>query len=205
MGPEPSAIVLAGGRSRRMGRPKAALNFGELTLLELIVRRLRKSFSEIVVVAAPAALAQLALQDFSAAKIVHDAVPFEGPLAGLKRGLEEVAGDPVFACSCDLPMISPIVARALCEMIGVYDAVIPEVGGIPQPLHAAYRKRCAGKIGELLARGERRATALTEALNVLKTGENHLRQLDPGLMSFVGINTPDQYLAALQMGGFPYH
>jgi molybdenum cofactor guanylyltransferase len=204
MTPEPSAIVLAGGRSQRMGRPKPSLKFGDLTLLDLIVRRLRKSFSEIVIVAAPAALADIALADATAARIVHDAVPFEGPLAGLKRGLEEVAGDPVFACSCDLPMISPIVARALSEMIGDYDAVIPEVGGIVQPLHAAYRKRCAGKIGELLARGERRAVALADALNVLKVRENHLRQLDPGLMSLFGINTPDEYLAALQMGGFPY-
>ncbi len=204
MSPGPSAIVLAGGRSRRMGRPKASLKFGELTLLDLIVLRLGKSFSEIVVVAAPAALAEIRLADADSAKIVHDAVPFEGPLAGLQRGLDEVFGDPVFACSCDLPMLSAMVARALCSMIGAYDAVIPEVDGMPQPLHAAYRKRCAGAIGELLARGERRTIALTQALSVLKVGESHLRQLDPGLTSFFGINTPDQYLAALQMGGFPY-
>jgi molybdenum cofactor guanylyltransferase len=201
---EPGAMVLAGGRSQRMGTLKAELKFGEATLLDVIVGRLKKAFREVVVVAPPAALAELKLADPAGVRIVHDPVPFQGPLAGLKRGLEVATGDPLFVCSCDLPMLSMPVAIELCSMLGYYDAAIPEVGGMLQPLHAAYRKRCAGAIDQLIERGERRALALAEVLKVRKIGEHHLRLLDPGLMSFYNINTPDEYRAALQMGGFPH-
>ena len=198
----PSAVVLAGGRSQRMGRPKATLRFGENTLLEVIVGRLKNAFKEVIVVAAPAALAEAAFNPPAGARVVHDATPFEGPLAGLGRGLEAAIGDPIFACSCDLPLLSVNVASELCSMIGYYDAAIPEIGGTLQPLHAAYRKRCAGVAAGLIERGERRAIALAEAIKVRKIGEQHLRRLDPGLRSFFNINTPDEYLAALQIGGF---
>ncbi len=198
----PSAIVLAGGRSQRMGRPKAALKFGDATLLEVIVGRLKNAFKEIIVVALPAALAEAAFAAPAGARVVHDSTPFEGPLAGLGRGFEAALGDPIFACSCDLPLLSVNVASELCSMIGYYDAAIPEVGGMLQPLHAAYRKRCAGAIAALIERGERRAIALADAIKVRKIGEQYLRRLDPGLRSFFNINTPDEYLAALQIGGF---
>jgi len=185
-----------------MGRPKATLRFGEATLLEVIVGRLKNAFKEVIVVAAPAALAEATFSAPAGARVVHDSTPFEGPLAGLGRGLEAAIGDPIFACSCDLPLLSVNVASELCSMIGYYDAAIPEVGGVLQPLHAAYRKRCAGVVAGLVERGERRAIALADAIKVRKIGEQHLRRLDPGLRSFFNINTPDEYLAALQIGGF---
>ncbi len=198
----PSAVVLAGGRSRRMGRPKATLKFGEETLLEVIVGRLKNAFKEVIVVAPPAAIEDAAFAAPAGAHVVHDLTPFQGPLAGLARGIEAAIGDPIFACSCDLPLLSVNVASELCALIGYYDAAIPEVGGILQPLHAAYRKRCTGAIAGLIESGERRAIALANAIKVRKIGEQHLRRLDPGLRSFFNINTPDEYLAALQIGGF---
>ena len=200
--PGPSAIVLAGGRSQRMGQPKAMLKFGEATLLEVIVGRLINVFKEVIVVAPPATQAEMALAAPAGARLVHDVGAFQGPLAGLERGIEAATGDPVFACACDLPLLSVNVASELCALIGYYDAAIPEIGGVMQPLHAAYRKRCAGVIARLVDSGERRAVALMDAIKVRKIGEQHLRRLDPGLRSFFSINTPDEYLAALQMGGY---
>ncbi len=99
-------------------------------------------------------------------------------------------------------MLSAFVAAELCSMIGDYDAVIPEVSGMTQPLHAVYRKRCAVAVEKLIAAGERRAVAIADAVKVRRVGEHALRLLDPGLLTFFNINTPDDYRAAVQMGGF---
>ena len=101
--PGPSAIVLAGGRSQRMGQPKAMLKFGEATLLEVIVGRLINAFKEVIVVAPPATLAEMALAAPAGARLVHDVEPFQGPLAGL--GAE----------SRRPPAIRSSHARAICR------------------------------------------------------------------------------------------
>jgi molybdopterin-guanine dinucleotide biosynthesis protein A len=149
-----SAIVVAGGQSSRMGQPKAILRFGKHTLLERIVAELQPSFSEVIVVAAPEEIARFDLRVVKGVKIVRDEVAFAGPLVALGRGLAAAQRDIAFVCSCDLPMLMARLAHALCEMIGDYDAVIPDVGGIAQPLCAAYRKRCASAIALLVGRGE---------------------------------------------------
>ncbi|MFZ0888482.1 MAG: molybdenum cofactor guanylyltransferase [Candidatus Binataceae bacterium] len=197
----PSAIVLAGGRGSRMGAPKAALMFGNLTLLERVVAELRKSFPEVIVAAAPEGQGDAALHDARGVKIIRDAVAFQGPLFALQHALEAAASDPVFVCSCDLPMLDASVASALVAVIADHDAVIPEVGGKPQPLCAVYRKRCADAIATLLARGERRLTALAAEINVRTVEENALRAIDPELRSFFNLNTPEDYATALRMAG----
>ena len=178
------------GAAKGWASPRRHSSSANATLLEVIVGRLENAFKEVIVVAPPAALADAAFAAPAGARVVHDSTPFEGPLAGLARGIEAAIGDPIFACSCDLPLLSVNVASELCALIGYYDAAIPEVGGILQPLHAAYRKRCAGAIAGLIESGERRAIALANAIKVRKIGEHHLRLLDPGLRSFFNINTP---------------
>ena len=79
-------------------------------------------------------------------------------------------------------------------------AVIPEVGGKLQPLHAVYRKRCASAI-ESLAAGEKRLTASASAINARKVGEDEIRKLDPQLNSFFNVNTPEDYRRALKLAG----
>lgn len=196
-----SAIVLAGGRGARMGAPKAALKFGESTLLERVVAELSKSFAEVIVAAAPEGQGDLAIRDAGGVKIIRDAIAFQGPLFALRPALEAAASDPVFVCSCDLPLLDASVASALFAMIGERDAVIPEVSGRPQPLCAVYRKRCADAIGALLARGERRLTALARAIDARTVAESELRAIDPELRSFFNLNTPEDYATALRMAG----
>src|SRR5208337_1185050 len=112
---------------------------------------------------------------------IRDAVAFQGPLLALQHPLEAAASDPVFVCSCDLPLLDASVASALVAAIADHDAVIPEVGGKPQPLCAVYRKRCADAIGTLLARGERRLTTLAAEIDARMVGESELRANDPEL------------------------
>ena len=195
-----AAIVLAGGRSSRMGRPKAALDFAGVPLLTRVVSELKRRFAEIVVVAAPESEDLLQI-DVPATKIIHDEVAFWGPLDALRRGLEAITSEIAFACSCDLPLLDCDVAAAIVAMLDGFDAAIPIVDGKLQPLHAAYRKRCAGALAALATRGESRLAAVAGAVNTRRIPENDLRVLDPELHSFFNLNTLDDYRRALKLAG----
>lgn len=197
---EAGAIVLVGGQSSRMGQPKAALDFGGIPLLTRIVIELRRRFDEIVIVAAPVSEGQPRIE-IPGLKVIHDETAFAGPLDALRRGLSAVDQDVAFACSCDLPLLNSDVAAGLVAMLDDFDAVIPEVGGKLQPLHAVYRKRCASAIESLAARGEKRLTASASAINARKVGEEEIRKIDPQLNSFFNVNTPEDYRRALELAG----
>lgn len=200
MANQAGAIVLVGGQSSRMGRPKAALDFGGIPLLTRIVIELKWWFDEIVIVAAPESAGQPKVE-IPGLKIVHDEAAFAGPLDALRRGLNALDHDVAFACSCDLPLLNSDVAADLVGMLDEFDAVIPEVGGKLQPLHAVYRKLCANAIASLEASGEKRLTANVGAVNARRVGEDELRRLDPELNSFFNVNTPEDYQRALKMAG----
>ena len=139
-----------------MGQPKAALDFGGMPLLTRIVIELKWWFDEIVIVAAPKSEG-LPRIEIPGLKIVHDETAFAGPLDALRRGLNALDHGIAFACSCDLPLLNSDVAADLVAMLDDFDAVIPEVGGKLQPLHAVYRK--AMRKRDRVARSERREAA----------------------------------------------
>jgi molybdopterin-guanine dinucleotide biosynthesis protein A len=197
---EAGAIVLIGGRSSRMGQAKAALDFGGVPLLTRTVIELKRRFDEVVIVAAPKSAGQPPIE-ISGLKIVHDETAFAGPLDALRRGLNALEHEVGFACSCDLPLLNSDVAAELVAMLYDFDAVIPEVGGRLQPLHAVYRKRCANAIALLAAGGETRLVASARAIDARRVGEGELREIDPELSSFLNVNTPEDYQNALKLAG----
>ncbi|MGH7947722.1 MAG: molybdenum cofactor guanylyltransferase [Candidatus Binataceae bacterium] len=198
-----SAIVLAGGPSKRMGRSKAALPFGASTLLGRIVDELSRGFREVVVVAAPVEVEQLPIE-FHGVTVVRDKAVQRGPVAALARGLESIEGDTTFACSCDLPMLRVDVALALAGMLDDYDAVIPEVGMVLQPLHSVYRKECLDELRALEREGEARLVELIGRINARVVVEEELRELDRDLLSFFSIDTPADYGRALELSKDPF-
>lgn len=201
---EAGAIVLVGGRSSRMGAPKLGLDFGGVPMLTRIVVELKRRFDEIVIVAAPPESSAPSRIDTPGVKIIHDDTAFGGPLDALRRGLIALEHDAGFACSCDLPLLNVYVADALVGMLEDFDAVIPEIGGMLQPMHAVYRKRCADAIATLAATGEKRMTANASAVNARRVGETELRALDPDLRSFFNVNTPEDYARALELAHLPH-
>ncbi len=205
-----SAVILAGGKSSRLGRPKPVLPFGEHTMLERIVLELAGGFSETVVVARPrnmivgAVMEGLRIEPSSGParlRVVHDSAPYEGPLKALASALEVITCERAFVCSCDLPLLRADVALALCEMLDEGEAAIPEVGGRLQPLCAAYRRGAAGKMRAAVARGESRMAAVYDALDMRIIPEARLRAIDPELRSFFNVNTEADYRIALGLAG----
>jgi molybdopterin-guanine dinucleotide biosynthesis protein A len=189
-----SAIVLAGGRSLRMGADKATLPWGGVTMLEWVVAELSRSFEEVVVVAG---VNQRAVD--TAARMLRDSEPFEGPVKALRLGLSTISGEVAFACPCDLPFINAGLALALCDMAADRDAAIPLVQGRLQVLHAAYRKSCLPELDAMIQSGERALRKLTPSLDVRCVNEDEVRRYDPELLSFFNVNTPEDYARAQRL------
>jgi len=195
-----SAIVLAGGRSRRMGKPKATLRFGTATILENIVGELATAFDEILLIGAPARSENFAIEslvrNMPLVRLLRDERPHEGAAVAIVRGLAAIQSDAAFVCSCDVPLLQMELVRGLYEMLKDFDAVIPTVGGLPQPLLAFYRTAAGPLIQAKLASGERRLTLITAALTAYRPEEAELRRFDSDLRSFLNVNTPEDYRRA---------
>ena len=188
-----SAVILAGGRSSRMGRAKALLPFDGEPLIAHVVRSLEKLFVDIVVVTAPdQELPPLPVT------LAWDDVAYQGPVSGIYHGLTAAKNEVSFVGSCDMPFASvPLIAH-LISQIDDYDVVVPEWGGRYQPLFAVYRSHVASHLAEQLRREELRPIFLFDKVRTRKVGDEEIRRYDPDGSSFINMNTPADYHAALE-------
>jgi molybdenum cofactor guanylyltransferase len=196
-----AAIVLAGGRSSRMGSPKAALEWHGSTLLRRVTGIVARAVAPgpVVVVSAPGqALPALA----PGVEVVTDEREGRGPLQGLAAGLAAISDRaPVaYVSSTDVPLLHPaFVRRVLGAFHDEVDVVLPEVGGYRQPLSAAYRVDLVNAIDDLIAADRMRPAFLFERSRVLHMNEADLLQngalarLDPKLASVSNLNEPADY------------
>ena len=183
-----TAIVLAGGRSSRMGRPKALLPFDGEPLILHIVRRLQRLFPRIVVVASPGQeLPEMPVT------IVHDEVAYQGPVGGLYYGLKATEDEAAFVTSCDSAFASDALISHLVASIPGYDVVVPRWDGRLQPLLAVYRHSVLPHLERQLANGELRPVFLFDRVRTLRVEEDEIRRLDPEGASFFNMNAPADY------------
>src|SRR5437867_2395965 len=130
-------IVLCGGQSKRMGRPKAWLPFAGEVMLPRVVRLLSDVVAPIVVVAAPAQEVPPLPADV---RIVRDEEKGRGPLEGLAAGLAALEGqaDAAYLSSCDVPFLQPAFVTRVIARLGSHDICVPKVGEYHHPLAAVY-------------------------------------------------------------------
>lgn len=187
-----AAVVLAGGKSSRMGRPKALLPFGHTPLLAHIVEMLRGMFTEVVVVAA-------ADQELPSMPVtlVRDEVAHQGPVAGIVYGLRATQSAFAFVTSCDSAFLNPCLVDHLVREIANHDVVVPHWEGRYQPLHAVYRRSVLPLLEAQLARGELRPVCLFDKVRTRRIDEAEVRRVDPEGLSFFNMNTPEDYQDAL--------
>ncbi|MGH2404166.1 MAG: molybdenum cofactor guanylyltransferase [bacterium] len=185
-----TGIVLAGGQSRRMGRDKARLPFGGTSLVAWVAGRIGPACAEVIVVGRDA-------EDCAGcgARVIGDRWPGWGPLGGLATGLDAITTPYAAVVGCDLPFVEPDLVAALSGLAPDWDAVVPQVGGRPQPLCAIYRRTVGREAEAVLRRGGRSLHDLLGAadLRVCYVPEGILRKWDPALRSFDNINTPEDY------------
>ncbi|MGH3787603.1 MAG: molybdenum cofactor guanylyltransferase [Pseudonocardiaceae bacterium] len=200
-----AGVVLVGGRSSRMGTPKASLEWHGSTLLRRTLGVLARAIDGplLVVRAAHQPLPEIPPQ----VGVVEDAEEGQGPLQGISTGLATLAGraQAAFVCSTDLPFLHPaFVRRVLGALTSDLDAVLPVASGYPQPLAAAYRIGLAPLIAELVAAGDLRPALLLRhrSCRTLRLDDAALladpilAAADPALHSVVNVNSPDDYRTA---------
>jgi len=188
-----TAVVLAGGKSSRMGKPKALLLFDNEPLIAHIVGALKHGFGEVVVVAAPGQeLPSLPV------KLVRDEVPYQGPVGGIYYGLKAAGSEFSFVTSCDVAFLSPPLILHLISRISNYDVVVPYWQERFQPLHAVYRRSVLPLLRVQLERGELRPVYLFDKVRTCTIGEDAIRRFDPEGLSFFNMNTPADYEEALK-------
>ena len=189
-------ILLCGGQSRRMGRPKAWLPFGPEVMLQRVVRLLGEVAGPIVVVAAPGQ----DLPDLPETVLVErDSVADRGPLQGLATGLAALPDrvELAYATATDVPFLRPAWVTRLVELIGDRDLAIPEIGGYLHPLAALYRRHTVlPAVEALLEQGRLRPVFLLEVLEALRVDAPTMELVDPDLATLRNLNTPEDYLDA---------
>lgn len=193
------AIVLCGGKSTRMGTPKALLPFGDETMLQRVVRILRDVVSPIVAVAA----VNQTLPDLPADVIVtRDEHEGRGPLEGLRAGLKALPTDveAAYVTSCDVPLLEPAFVRQMLGLAQGHDIAVVEIDGFAHPLSAVYRRTVLPYVEELLATNRLRPAFLFEAVRTRRIRPEQMTA-DPELRTLRNLNTREDYERALADAG----
>jgi molybdopterin-guanine dinucleotide biosynthesis protein A len=193
-----AGIVLAGGRSRRMGSDKAALDWQGEPMLARVVRVVAQRCDPVLVVAGESSAAFRGIDDIrdraapgidsSKVRWVTDEQEGAGPLGGLVAGLAAAAAagaEFAFVCATDMPLIAGELIDELCRgLTGSAQAVIAHDAQRDHPMAGVYRTDAGPVIAEIVAGGERRMLGAIEALNTHRVGVS-----DPDWL--VNVNAPE--------------
>ncbi|MCS7461782.1 molybdenum cofactor guanylyltransferase [Paenibacillus doosanensis] len=194
-----TGVLLAGGRNRRMGgKMKALLPLNGQLFVERQLAELGALCSEILIVAnEPAQLEPLLPGYGPPTRIIPDLHPGCGPLAGLQAAMAQASGKLLWVVACDMPYVSAAAAGAMAELLAdgaeAADAIVPQLAGKLQPLHALYRARCRFVVDALLAERQYKVMELLSRISC-KTADEHFFAARGIAADFaVNVNEPADY------------
>jgi molybdopterin-guanine dinucleotide biosynthesis protein A len=185
-----TSIVLAGGRSSRLGREKLAEVIAGKSLIERAMSSLSSLSQEIfIVISQKQAKSSLSLYTYPEAKTVVDLYPGKGSLIGIYTGLVHSTNFLNLVVACDMPFLNLDLLRYMVNIAPGFDVVIPRIGDQMEPLHAVYSKNCIGPMENLIKQGNLKITGFLDSVKVRYVGEEELDRFDPERLSFFNINT----------------
>lgn len=198
---EITSIVLAGGKSLRLGRSKALETFCSKSLIECVIERLRPISTQVLVVTSRE---QSDLPVSSDVEILIDIYPDKGPLAGIYTGLLASKSSSNIVVACDMPFLNVGLLGYMVELSSDFDVVVPRLEeGVLQPLHAIYSKDCLNKMEIQLEQNQLQLNYFLNMAHVRYVEEAECQRLDPELLSFFNINDQsdlDQAIALAREG-----
>ena len=182
-----TGILLAGGKSRRMGEDKRFLRVGDRSLFERSLGVLRSLFRGVLVV-----IAQDSPTLEAEVPVIRDLVPNCGNLGGLYTGLRQASTEHVFVVACDMPFLNPEVVRYLAQFKDDADLVMVQRETGLEPMHALYGRRCLPVLEEMVRTRHLKIQEIVEhsSLNVRLIKGTELSRIDPEGRSFLNVNTP---------------
>ena len=193
-----TAIVLAGGVSRRLGRDKAIEEVGGQPLIRRVLGRLTQVDTEILVVVNNADRVQdLALPDGTQSTI--DLFPGRGALGGIYTGLKAARNSWVIVVGCDMPFLNVALLKYILSLRGGVDVVVPLLGGVTEPTHAAYSKACLPIMERCLRTNDLKIAGFFDQVRVRYIEEAAIERFDPEHLSFFNVNTEQDLQSANQL------
>lgn len=202
-----SAIILAGGRGRRMGMAeKTLLEFEGKTILERLLESLFRDVDEVILSVRDKTQEEKfrpVLEKFPAREIrfCFDTLEDAGPLEGIRAGLLESRAEYSFVCAGDMPFVNSRVVDLLFEKASGHDAALPKWEDRKyEPLHAVYSKKLIPEIEKAFENGRRSVlTPVLEMKDIVFVEISEIRKLDPELRTFVNINTIDEMQRIIEL------
>ncbi len=183
-----TGIILAGGKSTRMGVNKAFLKIGGCTIIEEIFSKFKNIFSRVIIIAN-----EIERFNFLGAQITPDIIPSKGPLGGIYTGLIKSSSFHNFVTACDMPFLDQDVVEHVLEQSNGYDVVVPEYKGRLEPLRAVYSKNCIIPIENQLRQNNLKITDFFQYVKTKVITDQVIARFDPEGACFVNINTAEDY------------
>jgi molybdopterin-guanine dinucleotide biosynthesis protein A len=185
-----SCIILAGGKSLRLGHDKVLEKIGKKSLLEQVISRIDSLSRDIIIVTAEErTFPQLA--SHPKLKIVPDILPGKGSLGGIYTGLVTSNSFYNLVIASDMPFLSKPLLRYMIEVSDGFDFVLPRVNNLFEPLHAVYSKNCVAPIELILKQGRKVIIELFNFVRVRYVEAEEIDRFDPQHLSFFNINTKE--------------
>ncbi|MFA6011054.1 MAG: molybdenum cofactor guanylyltransferase [Desulfobacteraceae bacterium] len=179
-------VILAGGRSSRMGRDKAMLDVSGLSMFERTLHMMRELFKRIIIAGDRPDLSKA---DVPCYKDIYPG----SALGGLYTGLKEAGTEWIMVSACDMPFPDVRIARFLLDQREDYDVVVPKTPGGYEPLFAVYRKTCLPYMKELL---DKNIYKINDFYAHVRVRYVFYEELPEGWEhALLNVNTPEQYLS----------
>ena len=183
-----SCIVLAGGKGLRLGHNKVLESIGKRSLLQRVVNSISSFKSDIIIVTASGqSFPQFAGRP--RLSIATDIYPGKGALGGIYTGL--VASNSFYnlIVACDMPFLNQALLRYMIQLSPGFDAVVPRLGNLVEPLQAVYSKSCLTPIERLLKQGNLKVSDILPLIRVRYVEDEEIDRFDPKHLSLVNVNT----------------
>jgi len=182
-----TSIILAGGKSSRLGRSKALQVVGNKSLIQWVIDRVAPLSSELIIVTAHGE--GIPHSSGIPTKVLADVYPGKGPLVGIYSGLMASSSYHAIVVGCDTPFLNTGLLEHMAKIPSTFDVVLPRVGDKVEPLCAIYSKNCLSSIGSLVERDELSVLSLFDMVKVRYVEEHDINVFDPDHLSFFNINS----------------
>jgi molybdopterin-guanine dinucleotide biosynthesis protein A len=182
-----TSIVLAGGKSLRLGRNKSMATVSGKSLIQWVIDRLAAISNEIII--ATACGEEIPCSSSVRSKTVADIYPGKGPLAGIYSGLIASSSPRAIVVSCDTPFLSVGLLEYMIQRCPGADIVVPRMEEKVEPLCAVYSKDCVNPIRELLEQNLLKIIELYPMVTVRYITQAEIDRFDPEHLSFFNINS----------------
>lgn len=191
-----TGFILAGGKSTRYGSNKAMAEIAGQRLIERVVTVMDSVFQRLVIITnTPEEYAYLEIP------MIEDLIKGLGPLGGIYTGLESLSDEAGFFVACDMPFLNGPLIRHMVRVRSRFDAVVPKIDWMLEPLHALYTKRCLPALEELIDSRQYQILKFFEKITVKFLEEDEIQAFDPALRSFFNINRPEELARSKDLEG----